>query len=124
MRISDWSSDVCSSDLGFVMTDALDRKRQAITARRDASTFPGEVEACDAALARLDAISPTRAVVRRKELRDHQRRAWLCLVAGAGRLSKAENSFLHNVRERQSISDRQAKWLTDLEVRIEWEKSL
>src|SRR3546814_18200148 len=52
---------------GFVMTDALDRKRQAITARRDASTFPGEVEACDAALARLDAISPTRAVVRRKE---------------------------------------------------------
>src|SRR3546814_6981908 len=41
---------------GFVMTDALDRKRQAITARRDASTFPGEVEASDAALARLDAI--------------------------------------------------------------------
>ena len=72
----------------------------------------------------MEAISPTRAVVRRKELRDHQRRAWLCLVAGAGRLSKAENSFLHNVRERQSISDRQAKWLTDLEVRIEWEKSL
>lgn len=106
------------------MMDAIERKRQAIKARRNASTFAGEIDACDAALTRLEAVSPTRAVVRRKALLDHQRRAWLLLVAGVGRLSKTENSFLHNVRERLTITERQAKWLTDLEVRIEWEKSL
>lgn len=106
------------------MTDALERKRDKIRARRDASTFPGEVEACDAALARLDEASPTLVVIRRKELLDHQRRAWLCLASGGGHLSKAENSFLHNIRERRSISTAQAKWLNDIEVRVRWEKSL
>src|SRR3546814_9562067 len=55
MRISDWSSDVCSSDLGQAGERALraDRDRQSRhhraqeTRRRDADDEPGEQEAED-----------------------------------------------------------------------------
>lgn len=106
------------------MTDALERKRAAIIARREATTFPGEVKACDEALARLEASSPTRAAVTVRALAEHQRRAWLCLVDGAGRLTKKESSFLHNMRERRFASPSQLRWLDDLALRIQWEKTL
>lgn len=108
------------------MTEALERKRQAIKARAASTPFPAEVEACERALARLEAGSEgTRNVVRAKAaasgLMPHQRTAWLCLVTGAGRLSRSESSFLHNMRERRFITDPQQRWLDALDARISWE---
>jgi len=51
----------------------------------------------------------------------HQRMAWLCLAAGAGNLSRSENSFLHRMRESRYISPRQQDWLRDIDVRLRWE---
>lgn len=129
------------------MTDAIERKRQAIKARAASSSFPAEVEACKAALARLDERQPTRNVVKVKaELRPdpfgqretfkrpgppavrslmaHQRKAWLALAAGGGRLSRNENSFLHRMRESNHISPAQQRWLDDIDVRLQWEATL
>lgn len=87
-------------------------------------TLPNIRANAEAAKARLTAAHATQRVVRAKVLAEHQRRAWLCLVNGAGILSKRENSFLHNVRERRVITGPMARWLDDLETRIRWEKSL
>jgi len=54
----------------------------------------------------------------------HQRMAWLCLAAGAGNLSKTENSFLHRMRESRYISPRQQDWLRDIDVRLRWEAGI
>ena len=51
----------------------------------------------------------------------HQRIAWLCLAAGAGNLSRSENSFLHRMRESRYITPRQQDWLRDIDVRLRWE---
>lgn len=51
----------------------------------------------------------------------HQRMAWLCLAAGAGNLSRSENSFLHRMRESRYITPRQQDWLRDIDVRLRWE---
>lgn len=129
------------------MTDAIERKRRAIKARAAASTFPAEVEACEAALARLDERQPTRNVVKVKAelhpdpfgpretfkrpgppaaraLLPHQRKAWLILAGGGGKLSRAENSFLHRVRESTSISTAQSRFLNDIDIRMRWEASI
>lgn len=70
-----------------------------------------------------DHTNPTRSVVKVKVLADHQRQAWNAIVAGRGILSRAENSFLHNVREQIVITDRQRRWLADIDVRLQWELS-
>lgn len=108
------------------MTTALERKREAIKALAASATIPGEVAAAKRALERLDAgVEGTRNVVRAKAaasgLMPHQRTAWLCLVTGAGRLSRSESSFLHNMRERRFITEAQQKWLDALDARISWE---
>ncbi|WP_374394414.1 hypothetical protein [Sphingopyxis sp.] len=54
----------------------------------------------------------------------HQRMAWLCLAAGAGKLSRSENSFLHRMRESRYISPRQQDWLRDIDVRLRWEAGI
>lgn len=54
----------------------------------------------------------------------HQRMAWLCLAAGAGNLSRSENSFLHRMRESRYISPRQQDWLRDIDVRLRWEAGI
>ena len=110
------------------MIDAIERKKRAIKARAASSTFPGEVAACAAALERLEAgVEGTRNVVRAKAaasgLLPHQRTAWLCLVSGAGKLSRKESSFLHNMRERRFITGPQEQWLALLDARISWEAS-
>lgn len=64
-------------------------------------------------------VGPGRAVA----LMPHQRMAWLCLAAGAGKLSKKENSFLHRMRESRYISSRQLDWLKDIDARLRWEAS-
>lgn len=87
-------------------------------------THPNIRENAEAAKAKLTAAHATQQVVRAKVLAEHQRRAWMCLVNGAGILSKRENSFLHNVRDRRVITEPMARWLNDLETRIKWEKSL
>lgn len=77
--------------------------------------------ACEAAPVEHRPAGPRSAI----HLLPHQRRAWLCLVNGAGMLSKNENSFLHNIRERRTTpTTAQAEWLNLIEVRIQWEKSL
>lgn len=110
------------------MTDALERKKLAIKARAASSTFPGEIAACEAALERLEAgTEGTRNVVKAKAaasgLLPHQRTAWLCLVTAAGKLSRGESAFLHNMRERRFITGPQAQWLAILDARISWEAS-
>ena len=129
------------------MTDATERKRRAIKARAASSSFPAEVEACEAALARLEERQPTRNVVRVKAelhpdpfgprqtykrpgppaaraLLPHQRKAWLLLASGGGNLSRSENSFLHRVRESKSISAAQSRFLDDIDIRMRWEASI
>ena len=133
------------------MTDALERKKKAIKALASSSTSPGEVAACEAALVRLGTGNEgTRNVVRAKAeqhaipadpfgprtkakqsgprparpLLDHNRQAWLALVAGGGRLSRTENSFLHRMRESLYISPAQQRWLDDIDTRLRWEASL
>lgn len=130
------------------MSDAIERKKQSIRARAAASPFPAEVEACNAALERLERRSPTREAVKVKAglvqpdpfgirttvertgprpvdpLMPHQRKAWRTLAAGGGRLSRTENSFLHRMRESRYISPRQERWLDDLARRLDWEASL
>lgn len=105
-----------------------DRCRRRIEAAKDLAAqtdSEGERNAALAAVERMEANQPTKAIVRRKELLDHQRRAWLCLASGGGRLSKSENSFLHNIRERRTTpTTAQSEWLHLIEVRIQWEKSL
>lgn len=129
------------------MMDAIERKRRAIKARAAASTFPAEVQACEAALARLDERQPTRNVVKVKAefhpdpfgsrqttkrpgppavrpLLPHQRKAWLILASGGGNLTRSENSFLHRVRESKAISPAQSRWLDDIDIRLRWEASV
>lgn len=129
------------------MMDAIERKRRAIKARAAASTFPAEVQACEAALARLDERQPTRNVVKMKAelhpdpfgprqtfnragppavraLLPHQRKAWLILAAGGGHLSRSENSFLHRMRESRYLSPAQQRYLDDIDIRLRWEASV
>jgi hypothetical protein len=81
----------------------------------------GERKAALRAIKRVQANNPSREVVRGKVLMEHQRRAWLCLVAGAGKLSRSESAFLHNVREKRFITDRMERWLSDIDTRLRWE---
>lgn len=129
------------------MTAAIERKRRAIKARAAASPFPAEVEACNAALTRLDERQPTRDVVATKvrlhpdpfgprqtakrpgppavrPLLPHQRKAWLILASGGGHLSRTENSFLHRVRESKFITQAQSRWMDDIEIRVRWEETV
>src|SRR3546814_15814030 len=50
MRISDWSSDVCSSDLGGIGADGGENGKDAITAE-------GEVPVCRSATARTQRLA-------------------------------------------------------------------
>lgn len=107
------------------MTDVKDKIRKIQRVIDDPKTHPNIRKNAEAAKARLTTALATMQVIRAKVLADHQRRAWLCIVDGAGRLSKAENSFLHNIRERRiQPTSSQMRWLGDLELRIAWEKSL
>lgn len=65
----------------------------------------------------------TRRAVMAKVLAEHQRQAWNAIDTGAGHLSRAEISFLHNVREQIVITDNQRRWLNDIDVRLQWELS-
>ena len=68
--------------------------------------------------------NPTRQIVRFKALADHQRQACITIESGKGHLSRAENSFLHAIREQVAITIKQRKYLADLTTRINWELSL
>ena len=68
--------------------------------------------------------NPTIAVVRVKVLAEHQRRACQAIETGKGLLSRAESSFLHRIREQVVITDKQRRYLNDLDVRLKWELSL
>lgn len=107
------------------MTDMKTKLRKIQSVIDDPETHPNIRQNAEIAKAKLTKSHATKQVIKAKVLADHQRRAWLCLVDGAGRLSKAENSFLHNIRERRiHPTSSQMRWLTDLERRIAWEKSL
>lgn len=107
------------------MTDVKDKLQKIQRVIDHPETHPNIREAAEIAKAKLAKAHSTKQAIRAKVLADHQRRAWLCLVDGAGRLSKAENSFLHNIRERRiQPTSSQMRWLGDLELRIAWEKSL
>lgn len=114
---------------------AASRKIEAARRLAASTDVPGEREAAEAAISRLEASSPTRDVVRKREpltagprparlLMPHQRKAWLALAAGGGRLSRNENSFLHRMRESSHISPAQQRWLDDIDVRLQWEATL
>jgi hypothetical protein len=103
---------------------SLKRRIKAAQHLADNTSNAGEREAALAAVERLRANSPTRAAVKAKGLMEHQRRAWMCLVDGAGHLTKWENSFLHSVRAARSASGKQMKCLADIERRIAWEATL
>ena len=84
----------------------------------------GERDAALAAIDRLNAKTPSRNAVSVKAaalLLPHQRTAWLCLAAGGGRLSRTENSFLHRMRDSRWISEKQERWLADIDLRLRWE---
>ena len=68
--------------------------------------------------------NPTTAVVRIKVLAEHQRQACKAIETGKGLLSRAESSFLHRIREQVVITDKQRRYLNDLDVRLKWELSL
>lgn len=128
---------------------AASRKIEAARRLAASTDVPGEREAAEAAISRLEARNPTRDVVRKREplpapsdpfgerqapvrggprparlLMPHQRKAWLALAAGGGRLSRNENSFLHRMRESNHISPAQQRWLDDIDVRLQWEATL
>lgn len=68
--------------------------------------------------------NPTSTVVRFKVLADHQRQACQAIEDGKRHLSRAETSFLHRIREQDVITDKQRRYLNDLDVRLKWELSL
>jgi len=113
----------------------------------DNAATEGERQAALAAVERLKASSPTRGVVQAKAtvpadpfgervvhkksgprpvrlLHSHQRKAWLALAAGGGKLSRNENSFLHRMRESSYISPAQERWLNDIDLRLKWEAGI
>lgn len=66
----------------------------------------------------------TQRVVRLKALAEHQRLACIALDGGKAFLSRSEASFLHRIREQPDISDKQRRYLNDIDVRLKWEMSL
>lgn len=115
----------------------IDTRRRIEAAKRlaESTDNEGERNAALAAVERMEASQPTRNAVAIKAavsrspravalLLPHQRMAWLCLAAGAGNLSKTENSFLHRMRESRYISPRQQDWLRDIDIRLRWEAGI
>lgn len=68
-----------------------------------------------------DRINATRNVVRLKFLAEHQRQALHALLIGQTFLSRTEAAFLKRMRETPIASDRQARWVRDIDLRVTWE---
>src|SRR3546814_8368004 len=71
MRISDWSSDVCSSDLAREPMATIRRRRASSRASASGSDNIKEV-GDNADQSRADATSPTQRNLRRNPARDHR----------------------------------------------------
>lgn len=67
--------------------------------------------------------TPTRRAVTIKALYSHQQLASEAIATGRGILSRNETSFLHRIREQIDITENQRRWLSDINVRLQWELS-